>query len=120
MDDSPYFTWAEDGFTLDILLDGEADPSRLEAGDAIVTLPSGERYSALMLTLEEAGRIMDRHARSGESMGGRYCCTPDLVLVREAGVAGMVEVIRDLVDEGEISACLPRIGESGALVKPGM
>ncbi|MEU1389084.1 MULTISPECIES: hypothetical protein [unclassified Nonomuraea] len=120
MTDGAYFTWAEDGFTLEILRDGDGDPSRLECCDAIVTLPSGERCSALLLTLEEVGRIMGRHARSGESLGGRYWCALDLVVIREAGVAGMVDVIRDLVDEGDIFTCLPRIGEGEVLVKPEM
>ncbi|MGJ6965672.1 hypothetical protein ACSDR0_27575 [Streptosporangium sp. G11] len=52
---------------------------------------------------------MDRHAISGESLGGNYFSTPDLIVIRDKGVTVMVDVIRDIVHSGEIALLLPRI-----------
>ncbi|GGS66272.1 hypothetical protein ACFFV7_03015 [Nonomuraea spiralis] len=120
MDDSSYFSRTEAGFTIDILLDGDSDPSLLEVGDAIITLPSGARYSALMMTYGEVGRLLSRHEKSGESLAGRYWCAPDLIVVRDAGVESMVDVIRDILESEEIAALLPRIRTDGVMIKPDM
>ncbi|WP_327584148.1 hypothetical protein OHA25_51455 [Nonomuraea sp. NBC_00507] len=120
MDDQAYFSWADDYFSVDILLDGNVDAGDMEAGDSIITLSTGERYSALLLTTEELSRIMNRHEHSGESLGGRYFCAPDLIVVREKGVMSMVDVIRDIVHSEDVPALLPRIGEDGRPILPEM
>ncbi|SDK63749.1 hypothetical protein SAMN05421874_109158 [Nonomuraea maritima] len=117
--DEPYFHWEDDGFTVDILGDRDVDVKDLEVGDSIITLSTGERYSALLITMEELVRIMDRHARSGESLSGRYFCAPDLVVMKEKGVISMIDVIRDILQSGDVST-LPRIGGEGRLVLPEM
>ncbi|MGI5274211.1 hypothetical protein ACQEUU_34100 [Nonomuraea sp. CA-218870] len=120
MDNDAYYTWREAGFSVSILLDGDADPEDLERGDAIVLLPRGDRYSALLLTREEVARVMDRGAESGESLSGSYFCTSDLVIVRLRGVTAMIDVIRDIVASGNISAYLPKIVDDGEIVVPTM
>ncbi|MER6007437.1 hypothetical protein ABT120_53475 [Nonomuraea angiospora] len=120
MADQTHFRWVDDGFVVQILLDGDVDASDLEVGDSIITLPTGERYSALLVTADELLRIMNRHARSGESLSGRYFCAPDLVVVKEKGAASMIDVIRDIVLSGDLATLLPRIGEGGRLGLPEM
>jgi hypothetical protein len=115
-----YHSWHEPTFILDILLEGEVDLENLERGDAIITLPSGDRYSALMVTREEVSRVMDRHAKSGEALAGGYFATPDLVVVRRAGVNAMIDVVRDIVHSGGIATLLPRISDEGSLDVPTM
>ncbi|MEV5494715.1 hypothetical protein AB0M50_04865 [Nonomuraea fuscirosea] len=110
-----YFHWAGDGFEVDILLDGNVDAAGLEVGDSIITLPTGERYSALLITLNQISRIMDRHRQSGENLSGRYFGTPDLIVVREKGVAAMVDVIRDIVTSGDLPTWCPRIRKNDQL-----
>ncbi|MEV4805324.1 hypothetical protein AB0K18_35455 [Nonomuraea sp. NPDC049421] len=105
----PYFHWVGDGFEVDILLDGNVDAGDLEVGDSIITLPTGERYSALLITLDQISRIMDRHRQSGENLSGRYFGTPDLIVVRDKGVAAMVDVIRDIVASGHLPTWCPKI-----------
>ncbi|MEV4476528.1 hypothetical protein [Nonomuraea sp. NPDC049504] len=62
-------------------------------------MPTGERYSALLITLDQISRIMDRHQQSGENLSGRYFGTPDLI----------VDVIRDIVTSGDLPTWCPRI-----------
>ncbi|GAA0422187.1 hypothetical protein Acor_81780 [Acrocarpospora corrugata] len=118
MADDAYYSWQEAAFTVNILLAGGVDPENLETGDSIVTLPGGEKYSALMMTREEISRVMDRQQSSAESLGGSYFCTPDLVVVRSRGVAAMIDIVRDLVESEEISRLLPRISNDGILEIP--
>lgn len=115
-----YYSWQEDAFRADILLEGGVEPEAMELGDSIVTLPDGTRYSAMLVTREEISRIMDRHAVSGESLAGAYFSTPDLVVVRRPGVSAMIEVIRDIVAAGDAPALLPRIRDDGVLEPPPM
>ncbi|MEV8632559.1 hypothetical protein AB0395_12955 [Streptosporangium sp. NPDC051023] len=115
-----YCSWEEEGFTVAILQDGKEDLEQMELGDGIITLSSGVRYSILMVTREEISLIMDRHMVSGESLGGAYLAAPDLVIVRSKGVTNMIDVVRDIVNSGEIALLLPRIGEDGALDIPEM
>lgn len=110
-----YFHWADDEFEVDILLDGNVDAADLEVGDSIITLPTGERYSALLITRDQISRIMDRHQQSGENLSGRYFGTPDLIVVRDKGVAAMVDVIRDIVTSGDLPTWFPRIRENDQL-----
>ncbi|MEV4891107.1 hypothetical protein AB0K48_17115 [Nonomuraea sp. NPDC055795] len=120
MTNSAYYSWSEESFTLDILREGEKDPETMEFGDSIISLPDGVRYSACMMTKEEIARIMEREAVSGESLGGRYLSMPDLVVIRTRGASEMVEVVRDIVNSGDIAMHLPRIGDGDELDVPGM
>lgn len=121
MDSGAYYSWREESFAIDILLQGGVDPECMELGDSIVTLPNGAKYSALMITREEIARIMNRHQVTGESLDGSYFCAPDLIVIRNKGVSAMVDVVRDIVHSQEtecIAALLPCIGEDGVLEKP--
>ncbi|MEU7900305.1 hypothetical protein AB0B45_46665 [Nonomuraea sp. NPDC049152] len=120
MDSDAYYVWREGGFAVDILLDGDIDCEEMEVGDSIVTMPNGDRYSALLMTREEVSRVMDSHALSGESLGGSYFCTPDLIIIRFRGVTAMINVMRDIIESGEISLILPKISDGGTLDIPSM
>ncbi|MEU4328976.1 hypothetical protein [Nonomuraea dietziae] len=120
MESDAYYVWREAGFTIDILRDGDIDCEEMEIGDSIITLPNGDRYSALLVTREEISRTMNRHVLSGESLGGSYYCAPDLIVIRSQGVTAMINVIRDIVESDRISSLLPRISDDGALDVPSM
>ncbi|MEU1386206.1 MULTISPECIES: hypothetical protein [unclassified Nonomuraea] len=107
-------------FTIDILRPGEMDIESIELGDSIITLPDGTRFSACMMTREEVARILEREEISGQSLGGSYLCLPDLVIIKNKGASAMVDVVRDIVNSGDIAKRLPRIGEDDELDVPVM
>lgn len=111
----PYYTHEEDDFRVDILV-GTDDPGTLDDADIEVRLlPAGTRYSASVMTVDVIRRIMDHHARSGESLGGRYLLIPDLLILRRGGVKEIVDVIRDLVRADNIDGVLPRLRDDDDL-----
>lgn len=79
--------------------------------DVEVTLRDGSRWSATIFTLAEVGAIMERWAASGEALGGRFFACSDGLIVRDAGIANMVEVLVGLYDRGELTQVLQRLDD---------
>ncbi|MGW5154355.1 hypothetical protein ACWEPN_02615 [Nonomuraea wenchangensis] len=58
------------------------------------------------MTLHVIQKLMDKNARTGESLGGRYFWCSDLIIIRDVGFEEMAAAIRDLIESGEIEqAC---------------
>lgn len=74
-----------------------------------VVRDDGDRWSATVLTHDEVLRVMDRQLREGQPEGKYWWCWDGLV-VREAGVPSMVEVIDGLVVSGELETVLRHVG----------
>lgn len=111
----PYYTHEEDDFRVDILV-GTDDPRTIDDADVEVRLlPTGARYSASVMTIDVIRRIMDHHAASGESLGGRYLLIPDLLILRRGGVEEIVDVVRHLVRDDNIDGVLPRLRDEDDL-----
>lgn len=105
----PYFVHEEDDFRVEVLV-GMDDPRTVDDTDVVVRLlPSGARYSATVMTIEVIQRIMDRHAKTGESLDGRFFQIPDLLILRGSGVEEIVDVIRHMVRTDDVDGMLPRL-----------
>ncbi|MFD5919621.1 DUF4279 domain-containing protein [Kitasatospora sp. NPDC058201] len=107
--DGPYYRVRNDDFEVRFLLDPYEDLDGVCNADAEVLLPDGSRWGATILTVDEVGRLMNRWDGTGEALGGRYFSCSDGVIVRSAGIAGMVDVIVGLLETGELRHTLERL-----------
>lgn len=73
--------------------------------DMWLTRNDGERWSGMIITLDEVARLMDRWQTTGEWVW-------DGLIVRTPGIADMVEVIDHLVQSGEYTSTLRHLGPS--------
>ncbi|WP_214325210.1 hypothetical protein [Nonomuraea sediminis] len=84
------------------------EPNTAYEADATITFRDGSRRYATFMTLDAVQRNMDKDARTGECLGGKYFWWSDLIIVRDAGFEGMAAAIRDLISSGDIEeACGP-------------
>ncbi|MEU7889793.1 hypothetical protein AB0B54_30190 [Microbispora bryophytorum] len=82
------------------------EPDAADQADATITFRDGSRRYATFMTLDAIQQIMDKDARTGECLDGRYFWCSDLIVIRGVGFEGMVAAIRDLVSSGGIEgAC---------------
>ncbi|MGW0807201.1 hypothetical protein [Nonomuraea sp. NPDC002799] len=82
------------------------EPDTADEADATITFRDGSRRYATFMTLDVVQRTMDKNARTGECLGGRFFWCSDLIIVRGAGFEGMAAAIRDLISSGDIGgAC---------------
>ena len=79
--------------------------------DVFVDLKDGSRWSATIITLAQVEVIMARWASSGEALGGRYFWCSDGLIVRDAGVSNMIEVLVGLAENGELTQVLHRLDD---------
>ncbi|MFJ2030651.1 hypothetical protein [Streptosporangium sp. NPDC087985] len=104
--DGPFCRVSESGFEMLIPRWEGHEPETAEEADATITFPDGSRRYATFMTLDVVRQIMDKNARTGESLGGRYFWCSDLIIVRDVGLESMVAAIRDLISSGDIEgAC---------------
>jgi hypothetical protein len=79
-----------------------------------VRLADGSRWTATVFTVAEVGRLMARWADSGESLGGRYFWCSDGLVVRDAGVTAITDVLSGLLDNGDFTSILRRCADKGS------
>ncbi|EFL22558.1 conserved hypothetical protein [Streptomyces himastatinicus ATCC 53653] len=79
--------------------------------DVEVRLPDGSRWSATICTVAHVETLMKRWAASGEALGGRYFWCSDGLIVRDAGISNMVQVLGGLIDNGEFTQVLNRLDD---------
>ncbi len=94
----PYFRVAIARGEIRILLADE-DPDTVENIDGFVQLADGTTRTFTALTLTEVARAMTKWEQSGESLSGAHQRVPDLIIVREGGVASIVGAVDDVADE---------------------
>ena len=87
-------------------LGADDDPATVENVDVQV-LADGSRWSATFLTLRELDVLMERWKESGESHAGAYLRVPDLIVIREPGLAAMVAVLEGMVRDKQIYQLSP-------------
>ena len=111
MDNDPRTTIRVPGAEITYLLDGGDDPATVDNFDVVVTLDDGTRWSATLLTLPAVQRLMDRWRETGENLGGDFFQSQDLVILRHAGVPAATDVLRRLVEQGQLQYTLVRLDE---------
>jgi hypothetical protein len=91
------------------MLGAEDDPRQVENVDAEVVLSNGSRWSATFLSVAEISRIMKRWEATGECLDGAYLRIPDLIVVRQGGLEGMVAVLDSILATGGPAPALVRV-----------
>jgi hypothetical protein len=109
--DGPLFCVRAEGFEARFALGSAAEVDSVENVDVFVQLADGSKWTATVFTLAEVRRLMDRWAVSGEARAGAYFWCWDGLIVRDAGVAPVVEVLAGLVASGEVRRVLRSAAE---------
>ena len=91
------------------ILGAEDDADTVEDVDVEVTLSDGSRWVATLLTLDEIRRLMERWKTTGERLDGSYFQCADLVVVERGGIEAATDLLRRLVDTGEIRNVFIRV-----------
>ncbi|MEW1779996.1 hypothetical protein [Streptomyces sp. NPDC086777] len=107
--DGPFYRVRRDGYEICFVPGAGEDLDEVCNVDMWVIRDDGDRWSGTVFTLDEMRRIMDHHRQAGEPEGDYWWCWDGLI-VRDAGVASMVEVIDGLVATGEYESVLRHIG----------
>ena len=91
------------------MLGSEDDADTIENVDVEVILDDGSRWGATLLTLAEIGRLVSRWKATGECLGGSYFQCADLVVIERGGIAAATELLRQLLESGQIRDVLVRM-----------
>ncbi|MEL5961183.1 hypothetical protein AADR41_41605 [Streptomyces sp. CLV115] len=110
--DGPWYRVRTDRFVASFLPGAGEDPDTVCNVDVEVRLTAdNSRWSATVFTLAEVERLMERWSRTGEELGGRYFWCSDGLIVRDAGIGSMTEVLVGLLDSGDLTGILRRLDE---------
>ncbi|MEV7797315.1 hypothetical protein AB0O68_36090 [Streptomyces sp. NPDC087512] len=71
----------------------------------------GSRWSATVFTLGEVERLMEKGARTGEDLDGRYSWCSDGIIVRDPGIDNITQVLTGLLDDGDFAQVLQRLND---------
>lgn len=110
--DGPWYRVRTDRFMASFLPRAGEDLSTVCNVDVEVRLAADDsRWSATVFTLAEVERLMKRWSRTGEELGGRYFWCSDGLIVRDAGIGNMTQVLVGLLDSGDLTQVLQRLDE---------
>ncbi|MFI1200716.1 hypothetical protein ACH4VR_14915 [Streptomyces sp. NPDC020883] len=109
--DGPWYRVQTEQFEAAFLPDAGEDPETVDNVDVFVDLKDGSRWSATIITLAQVEILMKRWAASGEALGGRYFWCSDGLIVRDAGISNMTQVLAGLIETGEFTQILQRLDE---------
>ncbi|MFD3417403.1 hypothetical protein [Streptomyces decoyicus] len=107
--DGSWYRVHTEHFEAAFLPNADEDLESVDNVDVFVDLKDGSRWSATMITPAQVEVIMARWAESGEAMGGRYFWCSDGLIVRDAGISSMTEVLVGLVENDEFTQVLQRL-----------
>ncbi len=94
---------------------GTWDPADANA-NVVVTFVDGSRWFASVFTYKNVLTLTERWARTGESFGGRYFWTSDMLLLDELSRARIEEVIAQTLANGEFAAIfMPDVADDGGV-----
>ncbi|WP_369273652.1 hypothetical protein AB5J55_30220 [Streptomyces sp. R11] len=108
--DGPFYRVRREGYEICFVPGAGEDLDEVCNVDMWVTFADGQRWSGTVFTLDEARRLMDRWKDTGECLDGRYFNCWDNLMVRDAGIPAMVEVIDHLVVTGDYTSALRPLG----------
>lgn len=107
--DGPWYRVRTDAFEAAFLPDISEALDAVDNIDVEVRLTDGSRWSATVVTIAQVERLMKKWAMTGEALGGRYFSCADGLIVRDAGISAMTELIAGLLDSGELTQVLQRL-----------
>jgi len=93
-----YTIWIE----VEVWEPGSWDPAA--NSNVAVTFADGSRWFASVVTYRNVITLTERWRRTGESFGGRYFWTSDMLLLDELSRAWIEEVIAHTLANGEFAA----------------
>nr|WSX53962.1 hypothetical protein OG409_36620 [Streptomyces sp. NBC_00974] len=110
--DGPWYRVRTDRFVASLLPRAVEDLGTVRNVDVEVRLTADDsRWSATVFTLAEVDRLMKRWSRTGEELGGRYPWCSDGLIVRDADIGNMTQVLVGLLDSGALTQVLQRLDE---------
>ncbi|MGW1553547.1 hypothetical protein [Streptomyces sp. NPDC002346] len=110
--DGPYYRVLTDGFEASFLPNPDEVLDEVCNVDVEVRLLAGSRWSATIFSVAEVSRLMKRWEETGEAAAGRCFWCSDGLIVRDAGIPGMVDVIAELLASGEFEGAFHRLDDS--------
>ncbi len=81
---------------------GEDTAEQLVFPDVEMHLADGTRWSATVATTADIEAVMNKNARTGEDLGGRFFACPDLLIVRDSTLDGLLAVVESILASGEV------------------
>ncbi|WP_131743376.1 hypothetical protein [Actinomadura roseirufa] len=109
--DGPWYRVHTEQFEAAFLPSAGEDPDAVDNVDVLVELKDGSRWSATIITLSQVEILMKRWAASGEALEGRYFWCSDGLIVRDAGVSNMTQVLIGLIENGKFTQILQRLDD---------
>ncbi|MGW1735940.1 hypothetical protein [Streptomyces sp. NPDC001937] len=109
--DGPWYRVHTEQFEAAFLPDAGEDLESVDNVDVFVDLKDGSRRSATIITLAQVEIPMKRWVASGEALAGRYFCCSNGLIVRDAGISNMTQVLTGLIENGEFTQILQRLDD---------
>ncbi|MGX1542417.1 hypothetical protein [Streptomyces adustus] len=106
--EGPFYRVHTEHFEAAFLPDAGEDLEFVVNVDVFVDLPDGSRWTATVINLAQVELVMKRWAASGEALGGRYFWVSDGLIVRDAGISNMTQVLVGLVENDEFAQVFQR------------
>ncbi|MFG3208109.1 hypothetical protein [Streptomyces sp. NPDC048192] len=107
--DGPWYRVHTEQFEAAFLPNAGEDLESVDNVDVFVDLKDGSRWSAAIITLAQVEILMKRWAANGEALAGRYFWCSDGLIVRDAGISNMTQVLAGLILNGEFTQILQRL-----------
>jgi hypothetical protein len=109
--DGPWYRVRTEQFEAAFLPNADEDLESVDNVDVFVDLKDGSRWSATIITLAQVEILLKRWAVSGEGLAGRYFWCSDGLIVRDAGISNMTQVLDGLIQNGEFTQILQRLDD---------
>ncbi|MGW8780884.1 hypothetical protein ACWGNM_22900 [Streptomyces sp. NPDC055796] len=110
--DVPWYRVRTDRFMASFLPRAVEDLGTVRNVDVEVRLTADDaRWSATVFTLAEVDRLMKHWSRTGEELGGLYPWCSGGLVVRDADIGNMTQVLVGLLDSGALTQVLQRLDE---------
>ncbi|MER7540098.1 hypothetical protein ABTX77_35760 [Streptomyces sp. NPDC097704] len=109
--DGPWYRVHTEQFEAAFLPNAGENLELVDNIDVFVNLKDDSRWSATVITLAQVETLMKRWAASGEALGGRYFWCPGGLIVRDAGIGNMTQVLAGLIETGEFTQILQRLDD---------
>jgi hypothetical protein len=107
--DGPWYRVRTEQFEAAFLPNAGQDLESVDNIDVCVHLKDDSRWSATIVTVAQVELLMKRWTTSGEALAGRYFWVSDCLIVRDAGIRNVTDVLVGLLETGEFTQILHRL-----------